>query len=67
VLVDGQACPTAAVNWQLEYFLEEDLHKKNIVNLLWAGRNAHLQWLARAPVAGNGCFLLANYNDWPRW
>ncbi len=43
------------------------IYTKNIVNLLWAGKNTHLQCLASAPVAGNGCFLLASYNDWPRW
>jgi hypothetical protein len=43
------------------------VYTKNIVDLLWVGKNANLQYLASAPAAGNGCFLLANYNDWPRW
>jgi hypothetical protein len=26
-----------------------------------------LPWPLRVVVAGNDCFSLANYNDWPRW
>jgi hypothetical protein len=33
-------CSMAAVNWLLQYFLDEDL-QKNTVNLLWAAKTAH--------------------------
>jgi hypothetical protein len=34
------ACPTAAINWSLKYFLYEDLQKSTL-NLLWAGKYMH--------------------------
>jgi hypothetical protein len=42
---------------------------KKLMNLLWVDKNAYacLLYLANAHVPRNDCFILANYNDWPRW
>jgi hypothetical protein len=59
------ACPTAAINWSLKYFLGEDL-RKSTLNLLWAGKHMHTFTVPAARGAVDS-FSLANYNDSPRW
>lgn len=47
------ACPTAAINWSLKYFLGEDL-RKSTLNLLWAGKYMHT---FTVPPARGACWL----------
>jgi hypothetical protein len=58
------AWPTVAVNWPLQYFLDEDLEKKNTVKLLWARKNPQvrsaLQEHLLKDTAINDYFSLAN-------
>jgi len=56
--------------WQGAFLPMTSCRKTNTVKLLGVRKkNAQVTRAPppRAPVAGNDCFSLANYNDCPRW